>query len=115
MLDIKFIRENKDSVADGARRKHMQVDLYRLLALDEESRGLELSRDNKRAQKNTASDAIVKANDTERKDAIARMQLLKKTLKHEEEWLQEIMKEWRALMMTVPTRNLISNLRVTLN
>src|SRR5262245_40524606 len=36
------------------------------------------------------------------KDAIARMQRLKKTLKHEEESLLEIMKEWRALMMTVP-------------
>jgi seryl-tRNA synthetase len=102
MLDIKFISENKDIVADGARKKHMQVDLDRLLELDEERRELQLSIDNKRAQQNTASDAIAKANDTERKDAIARMQRLKKTLKQEEESLQEIMKEWRALMMTVP-------------
>jgi len=102
MLDIKFIRENKDTVADGARKKHIHVDLDRLLELDEERRELQLSIDNKRAQQNTASDAIAKANGTERKEAIARMQRLKKTLKHEEESLQEIMREWRALMMTVP-------------
>jgi seryl-tRNA synthetase len=102
MLEIKFIRENRNVVADGARKKHMKVDLDRLLELDEERRKLQLSIDNKRAQQNTASRAIANARDTERKDAIGRMQRLKETLKHEEDSLQEIMKEWRALMMTVP-------------
>jgi len=102
MLEIKFIRENRNLVADGARKKHMKVDLDRLLGLDEERRELQLSIDNKRAQQNTASRAIANARDTERKDAIGRMQRLKETLKHEEDSLQEIMKEWRALMMTVP-------------
>jgi seryl-tRNA synthetase len=35
MLDIKFIRENKDIVMEGAKKKHIDVDIDQLLALDE--------------------------------------------------------------------------------
>ncbi len=35
MLDIKFIRENKDLVAPGAKKKHVEIDLDALLALDD--------------------------------------------------------------------------------
>jgi hypothetical protein len=39
MLDIKFIRENKDLVAKAARDKNFRVDLDALLSKDEELRG----------------------------------------------------------------------------
>ena len=35
MLDIKFIRENKDIVKEGAKKKHIEVDIDNLLAVDE--------------------------------------------------------------------------------
>jgi len=35
MLDIKFIRENKDIVAAGAIKKHIKVDIDKLIALDD--------------------------------------------------------------------------------
>ena len=35
MLDIKFIRENKDIVAAGARRKRISVDIDKLLEIDD--------------------------------------------------------------------------------
>ncbi len=35
MLDIKFIRENKDLVAAGAKKKHVDIDLDALIALDD--------------------------------------------------------------------------------
>lgn len=103
MLDIKFIRENKDIVAAGAKKKHIEIDLDQLIKLDDARKELQLSIDGKRAEQNTASDAIASAtSDDVRKEVIGRMQTLKESLKTEEEKLQEVMKEWRALMVQVP-------------
>ena len=40
MLDIKFIRENKDLIKEAARKKHVKVDIDRLLTVDEKRRAL---------------------------------------------------------------------------
>jgi len=103
MLDIKFIRENKDIVAAGAKKKHIDIDIDKLIGLDDKRRELQAMVDAKRAEQNLASNAIASAkSDTEKKEVIARMQNVKETLKIEEESLQEILKEWRALMVRVP-------------
>lgn len=102
MLDIKFIRENKEIVEAGARKKHIKVDIARLLELDDKRRSLQASLDEKRAQQNDASQKIVKASPEEKKEILARMQELKETMKLEEETMQEVMKEWRLLMLHVP-------------
>jgi seryl-tRNA synthetase len=36
MLDIRLIRENADVVKAGAAKKHLEVDIDRLIALDDE-------------------------------------------------------------------------------
>ncbi len=103
MLDIKFIRENKDIVALGAKKKHITVDIDRLIVVDDKRRELQLAIDEKRAEQNIASDAIASAKtDAEKKEVIVRMQGVKETLRLEEESMQEIMKEWRSLMVQVP-------------
>src|SRR3989344_4349204 len=102
MLDIKFIRENKDIVAAGARKKHIELDLDKLLALDDKRKALQASIDEKRAEQNVASNAITKASADERTSLIARMQGVKETMKLAEESMQEVLKEWRALMVQVP-------------
>ena len=103
MLDIKFIRENKEIVAAGAKKKHIEVDLDRLLNIDDKRRELQLSIDQKRAEQNIASDAIASSKtDAERKGIIERMQGVKETLRLEEESMQGILKEWRTLMVQVP-------------
>ena len=102
MLDIKFIRENKDIVIAGAKKKHIAVDIDRLIELDTKRRELQASIDDKRAQQNVASAAIAAAENSEKRIIIGRMQNLKETLKLEEESMQEILKEWRALMVQVP-------------
>ena len=103
MLDIKFIRENKDIVAAGAKKKHIEIDIDKLLAVDDKRRGLQLTIDEKRAEQNIASDAIASAkSDTEKQEVIARMQSVKETLKLAEESMQAIMKEWRSMMVLVP-------------
>ncbi len=103
MLDIKFIRENKDIVAAGAKRKHTEVNLDRLLELDDQRRQLQVKIDEQRAEQNSASNAIASANtDAERQQLIARMQGVKDRLKLEEAVLQEVLKEWRLIMLAVP-------------
>jgi len=102
MLDIKFIRENKDIVAAGAKKKRIEVDLDRLLELDDQRRALQARIDEKRAEQNNASAAIASARSEEQRQLIARMQGVKDTLKLEEESMQAILKEWRALMLMVP-------------
>jgi seryl-tRNA synthetase len=102
MLDIKFIRENKDIVAAGAKKKHIDVDIDKLIAVDDKRRELQAEFDAKRAEQNAASDAISKASPDERAGLIAGMQSVKEALKKTEEAMQEVMKEWRALMVQVP-------------
>ena len=103
MLDIKFIRENKDIVAAGAKKKRVDVDLGKLLSLDDKRRELQAKIDERRAEQNVASNAIASAKaDTERQAIISKMQEVKETLRLEEESMQEILKEWRALMVQVP-------------
>ncbi len=103
MLDIKFIRENKDIVIAGAKKKHIDVDIEKLIAIDDKRRELQLSIDQRRAEQNLASNAIASAkNDAERQEVITRMQGVKETLRLEEESMQAVLKEWRALMVQVP-------------
>ena len=102
MLDIKFIRENKDIVIAGAQKKRVKIDIEKLLELDNQRRELQVSVDDKRAQQNIASTAIAGAENSEKRIIIERMQNLKETLKLEEESLQGILKEWRGLMVQVP-------------
>lgn len=102
MLDIKFIRENKDIVIAGAKKKHIDIDIEALLKLDDKRREVQAAYDTKRAEQNAASDGIAKAAPEERQVLIAKMQSVKEALKKDEEALQEIMKEWLALMVRVP-------------
>lgn len=103
MLDIKFIRENKDVVAAGAVKKHIQIDLDLLISLDDKRREHQQKFDELRAEQNLASAAIGAAKtDEERQAVIARVQPLKEQLKTEEEALNAVLQEWRTLMLQVP-------------
>ncbi|MES2087442.1 MAG: serine--tRNA ligase [Patescibacteria group bacterium] len=103
MLDIKFIRENKEIVALGAKKKHVSVDIDALVALDDNRRELMGSIEKKRAEQNSFNDRISKAATSDERNAfITQMKLLKGLIENEEEKLKPIMKEWHALMLTVP-------------
>ncbi|HWO07809.1 MAG TPA: serine--tRNA ligase [Candidatus Paceibacterota bacterium] len=102
MLDIKFIRENKDIVAAGAKKKRIEIDLDRLLELDDKRKELQKAYDDKRAEQNKASDEIAKLPAAERKEYISKLADLKAAMKKDEAALEDVMKEWRALMVRVP-------------
>lgn len=102
MLDIKFIRENKELVSEGAKKKHIQFNVDDLLKVDEERRELLTSLEKKRAEQNQVSNSVVKAEGTEREKLIASMKVLKAGMEKEDEKLKDVMKKWQTLMLAVP-------------
>jgi len=102
MLDIKFVRDNKELVIAGAKKKHIEIDIDRLLALDDERKALLQRTEDARAKQNEASKKVTAAQGAEREKVIAEMQTLKDALKKDEEALKTVMEEWRALMLQVP-------------
>jgi len=103
MLDIKFIRENKDLVAAGAKKKRFDIDLDALIALDDRRKSILASAEAKRAEQNAANNAIATAKSPEdRQKMIAAMKTVKESLEKEELELKEVMKEWQNLMLRVP-------------
>ncbi len=102
MLDIKFIRENKDLVAQAAKKKHVIFDVEKLLATDDKRRSLLGRVEEKRAEQNVASNSIVHATSEERDAILEKMKVLKVSLEAEETELKEVMREWQTLMLTVP-------------
>lgn len=103
MLDIKFIRENLDVVKDAARKKHITVDLDRLVAVDDERKRLMQLMETKKAEQNRVSIEIVAAREEAiKRQLIAEMQDLKAEIQHDEEALKPTLEEWHALMLQVP-------------
>jgi seryl-tRNA synthetase len=103
MLDIKFIRENKDIIAAGAIKKHSSFDVEELLAIDKRRLEVLASVENLRAEQNKMSDKITQVADPRARETyISTMKVVKESLKEKEETLKTIMAEWGALMLAVP-------------
>lgn len=102
MLDIKFIRENADLIAAGAKKKHLEVDIPKLLAVDEQRRALLTEVEAMRAKQNSVSDQVVKASPEEKATLIAEMKTLKDVMQVKEKELAEVEKEWQLRMVAVP-------------
>lgn len=103
MLDIKFIRDNKDIVKEAARKKHVEVDIDRLIEVDDKRRELSQEVETVRARQNAASTKITSTSDEMTRQAlITEMKIAKETLQKDEEALRDVMKEWQTLMVQVP-------------
>ncbi len=101
MLDIKFIRDNKDLVIAGAKKKRVTVDVDALIALDDRRRALLSSIETKRSEQNTVGAEIAKAG-ADKATLLESMKTLKATLQKEEEELKSVMKDWQSLMLQIP-------------
>jgi seryl-tRNA synthetase len=102
MLDIKFIRDNLELVKAGAVKKHITVDLDRLLVVDEKRRELMTAVEAARAKQNEASQKIPSASPVEREQLLSEMKVLKDALVERDEELKGVMLEWQTLMVQVP-------------
>jgi seryl-tRNA synthetase len=103
MLDIKFIRENKELINLASQKKHIDFKVEELIEVDEKRRALMSSVEKKRAEQNSASEKIAKATDPAQRQAlIDEMKKVKSDLEKEDESLKELMKSWQNLMLRVP-------------
>lgn len=103
MLDIKFIRENKDIVKAGAKKKHVDVDIERLLVLDDERLKIQREIEELRSEVNRVSMTIMKNQDPALKiQIIEEMRLVKDDMKTKDERIKTIMEEWQKLMIHIP-------------
>lgn len=102
MLDIHFIRENAEIIKAGAAKKHIDADIDRLIAVDDERKQLRQELDAKRSEQNRRSNEIRNATGADREKLIEAMQQLKNGMAEGEERLKVVMTEWQKLMLTVP-------------
>lgn len=103
MLDIKFIRENKELVQDAARKKCLSFNVEELLVVDKLRLELLTSVEQLRSEQNKLSDQVALVTDsTQRALLIEQVRVLKESLKAKEDDLKEKMREWQRLMLAVP-------------
>jgi seryl-tRNA synthetase len=100
MLDIKFIRENKEAIAQAAKNKNIDVDLDKLLKLDDDKRGLVTKIDALRAERNEIAHAITGKPSVEQ---IAQGKRLKEQVSELENNLVTIDEAFLELAVKVPT------------
>jgi len=103
MLDIKFIKENKDIIKEGAKKKHIEVDIDALITIDEKRIEMLSRVEFLRGEQNKVSVSMGGTLTQEiRQQLIEEMRLVKDELKEKEEELRSIMVAWQSLMLTVP-------------
>ncbi|MFA6301272.1 MAG: serine--tRNA ligase [Candidatus Paceibacterota bacterium] len=103
MLDIKFIRENKDIVQAGAKKKRVDIDIEKLLALDDERLKQLKEVEELRTEINRVSNDIARDQDPALKiQLIEEMRIVKEDIKNKEEKFKAAMDEWQKMMLRIP-------------
>ena len=106
MLDLKFIRANAELVKAGARKKRIDCDVDRVIALDEQRRATSTRADELRARQNArqkeAGRDLARADAATRERFLAEQKELKGELKTLEEELGVLEREIRELQLRIP-------------
>ncbi len=101
MLDIKFIRDNKKDVQEAAKNKGIDLDVGKLLSLDERRLTLLQEIEELNGQKNDLNDKISKTKD--RDPLIKKGKEIKNKLSKLEPEYKKLKQEYDSLMVKVPT------------
>ncbi len=102
MLDIKFIRENPELVAKGAKDKNFKIDIPRLLELDSVCRTLQSETENLQAERNRLSKSIAQAAPAEREGLKAQVQDIKRKMDELTPKLESVKSEFDTMMLVIP-------------
>jgi len=102
MLDIHFIRENADIVKEAVLKKNADIDIDRLLTVDDERKSLLQQVEAKRAEQNRASFEISRAEGVQKQALIDAMQQLKAGMEEIKTAFDALDLEWTKLMLSVP-------------
>ena len=103
MLDIQFIRDNKELVKENAAKKQRPVDVERLLILDEERRAKLVEVEQLNSLKNDINQLIQKTESKEeRAEIIAKGKEIKTALDSKLPELKALEEEYFQILRTVP-------------
>jgi seryl-tRNA synthetase len=104
MHDLSYFREHPDAYADMAKRRGITLDLDAFRALDKERRGLITINEQRKAQRNKASDEIARLKkEKQNADAIiAEMKQLSDLIKQSDEKVTELDARQKELLLTIP-------------
>lgn len=104
MLDLKFIRENKDIVKEAIKNRGYKLDIDELLKLDEEHRKILVEVEDLRSRRNKANDevaAILKAKGNP-KDVIAKMKPISQKIADFEAKVEELSQKIAKIKYLIP-------------
>jgi seryl-tRNA synthetase len=104
MLDLKFIRENKEKVKEAVKNKNEKIDVDLLLALDEKRRSLLSEADELKHQKNVVTEKIsrMKKAKQDAQEEIERMRKVSDQIDSLNQELKEVEEKISSLLLTVP-------------
>ncbi len=104
MLDIKFIRDNKEIVKEAVKNRGMKLNIDELIKLDEEKRRLLIEVEELKCQRNKANDEISLAMKTKKnpKEIIDKMKLVSQKITVLDEKVGEVDKKLTNLIYLVP-------------
>ncbi len=103
MLDIKFIRENKDIVIAGAKKKLVDVNIDELITFDDERLKLLKEVEELRTEVNRVSNNIARDQDPALKvQLIEEMRLVKEDIKEKEEKLKDLIYKCQNILLKIP-------------
>jgi seryl-tRNA synthetase len=100
MLDIKYIRENREAVKKNCELRNIKCDVDRLLELDEKRRKFIAEIGDLKEKKNEINDKMKSGED--RENLITEGKKIKENLDKLEPELEEVEKEWMKLIIAVP-------------
>ena len=104
MLDIKYIRENPDSVKQGVANKNSKIDIDKIIDLDRERRDIVTGMEGLREKRNKASGeiAVMKKNKQDATAQIAAMKAVGDQISADEERLRAVEEELNQMLLMVP-------------
>ena len=104
MHDLNYFRDNLDVFADMAKKRNMTLDLDAFRALDKERRELITVNEQRKAQRNKASDEIARLKkEKQNADAlIAEMKQVSESIKRSDERIEEFEALQRELLLAMP-------------
>jgi seryl-tRNA synthetase len=104
MLDLKFIRENRDLVSRGAKAKGFDIDLEVITSLDDRRRALIQEGDALKAKRNQVSARVgkIKREGGDATPVIAEMESVKSRIQEIDQEMRVLEAELNAALLTVP-------------
>lgn len=102
MLDIRYIRENPDTVKEFSKQKGYDVDVDHVLAVDEQRRDMQQKMDVLRTERNSIADTMKKSSGKPDQGQIERGRVLKTEISEFESQYKILDEQYTKLMWGIP-------------